>query len=119
MTYPNGRVVNLGYGANDSIEDLFSLVKSVAIQGESGNKVDYTRVGLGRFVEIAFPQPGVRMSMIRPGGGSEGDAGDPYDGFDRFSRTRAMRWENISGLPSEASAKDGWQWGFNEASNRT
>ena len=27
MTYPNGRVVNLGYGSTDSIDDLFSLVK--------------------------------------------------------------------------------------------
>jgi len=115
MTYPNGRLVNLGYGASDSIEDLFSLVKSVAIQGESGNKVAYARVGLGRFVEIAYPQPGVRMSMIRPGGGSEGDAGDPYDGFDRFSRTQAMRWEKTA----DGSVLDGWDWGYNEASNRT
>ena len=93
ITYPNGRVVNLGYGTSDSIEDAFGLVKTVAIEGESGDKVDYTRVGLGRFVTIAYPQPGVEMSMIRPGGGSEGDAGDPYDGFDRFSRVQQMRWQ--------------------------
>ncbi len=115
ITYPNGRVVNLAYGAVDSIEDLFSLVKSVAIQGESGNKVEYARVGLARFVEIAYPQPGVRMSMLRPGGGSEGDSGDPYDGYDRFSRTQAMRWEKTA----DGTVLDGWQWGFNEASNRT
>ena len=29
----NGRVVNLGYGVSDSIEDSFSLVKSAAISG--------------------------------------------------------------------------------------
>ena len=40
LTYPNGRVVNLGYGSSDSIDDLFSLVKSAAISGESGNKVE-------------------------------------------------------------------------------
>ena len=51
LTFPNGRVVNFGYGASDSIEDLFSLVKGVAISGETGNKVKYARVGLGRFVE--------------------------------------------------------------------
>jgi len=143
ITYPNGRVVNLGYGATDSVDDLFSLVKSVAISGESGNKVDYTRVGLARFVKIAYPQPGVekrrgtgavldgapaepegrgpqagcpsQMSMIRPDGSSVGDAGDPYDGFDRFGRVQEMRWQNSStGTPIDA-----WQWGFNEASNRT
>ena len=115
ITYPNGRGVNLGYGATDSIEDLFSLVGSVAISGESGNKVEYTRAGLGRYVKISYPQPGVEMSMIRTGGGSEGDSGDPYDGYDRFSRVQEMRWQSSStGTPIDA-----WQWGFNEASNRT
>jgi len=115
ITYPNGRVVNLGYGSTGSIDDLFSLVKCAAISGESGNKVEYTRAGLGRYVKIAYPQPGVEMSMIRPGGGSEGDSGDPYDGYDRFSRVQEMRWQGItSGTPIDA-----WQWGYNEASNRT
>ena len=115
LTYPNGRVVNLGYGSSDSIDDLFSLVKTAAISGESGNKVDYTRVGLGRFVKISYPKPGVEMSMIRPGGGSMGDSGDPYDGYDRFGRVQEMRWQSSStGTPVDA-----WQWGYNEASNRT
>ncbi|MCB1202877.1 MAG: RHS repeat-associated core domain-containing protein [Verrucomicrobiae bacterium] len=115
MTYPNGRVVNLGYGSSDSIDDLFGLVKSAAISGEGGNKVEYSRAGLGRFVKVAYPQPGVEMSMIRPGGGSEGDSGDPYDGYDHFGRVQEMRWQNSStGTPIDA-----WQWGYNEASNRT
>ncbi len=115
LSYPNGRVVNLGYGSTGSIDDLFSLVKSAAISGESGNKVEYTRVGLGRYVKIAYPQPGVEMSMIRPGGGSMGDSGDPYDGYDRFGRVQEMLWQNSStGTPT-----DTWQWGYNEASNRT
>jgi RHS repeat-associated protein len=115
VTYPNGRVVNLGYGSSDRIDDLFSLVKSAAISGESGNKVEYARVGLGRFVKIAYPQPGAEMSMTRPGGGSMGDSGDPYDGYDRFGRVQEMRWQNSStGTPVDA-----WQWGYNEASNRT
>jgi len=115
VTYPNGRVVNLGYGATGSTDDLFSLVKSATISGESGNKVEYTRAGLGRYVKITYPQPGVEMSVIRPGGGSEGDSGDPYDGYDRFSRVQEMRWQSSStGTPIDA-----WQWGFNEASNRT
>ncbi|MBL9154609.1 MAG: hypothetical protein JNK37_19175, partial [Verrucomicrobiales bacterium] len=115
ITYPNGRVVTIGYGAADSIDDLFSLVNSIAIQGESGNKVAYTRAGLGRYVSITYPQPAVQMSMLRPGGGSEGDAGDPYDGYDRFGRVQEMRWEKTSG----SSIIDGWQWGYNRASNRT
>jgi RHS repeat-associated protein len=115
VTYPNGRVVNLGYGSTGSVDDLFSLVKSAAISGESGNKVEYTRAGLGRFVKIAYPQPGVEMSMIRPGGGSVGDSGDPYDGYDRFGRVQEIRWQNSStGTPIDA-----WQWGYNGASNRT
>ena len=115
LTYPNGRVVNLGYGSSDSIDDLFSLVKSAAISGESGNKVEYSRAGLGRFVKIAYPQPGVEMSMTRPGGGSMGDSGDPYDGYDRFGRVQEMRWQSSStGTPIDA-----WQWGYNEVSNRT
>jgi RHS repeat-associated protein len=115
LTYPTGRVVNLGYGSSDSIDDLFSLVKSAAISGESGNKVEYARAGLGRFVKITYPQPAVEMSMVRPGGGSMGDSGDPYDGYDRFGRVQEMRWQSSStGTPIDA-----WQWGYNEASNRT
>jgi RHS repeat-associated protein len=115
MTYPNGRVVNLGYGSSDSIDDLFSLVKSAAISGESGNKVEYSRAGLGRFVKISYLQPGVELSMIRPGGGSMGDSGDLYDGYDRFGRVQEMRWQSSStGTPIDAL-----QWGYNEASNRT
>jgi RHS repeat-associated protein len=115
LTYPNGRVVNLGYGSSDSIDHLFSLVKSAAISGESGNKVEYARAGLGRFVKITYPQPAVEMSMVRPGGGSMGDSGDPYDGYDRFGRVQEMRWQSRStGTPIDA-----WQWGYNEASNRT
>ncbi len=115
ITYPNGRVVTLGYGAADSIDDLFSLVQSVAVQGESGDKVAYTRAGLGRYVSITYPQPALAMSMLRPGGGSEGDAGDPYDGYDRFGRVQEMRWEKTV----ENSVIDSWQWGYNQASNRT
>jgi hypothetical protein len=29
VSYPNGRQINLGCGAADNIEDLFSLVKTV------------------------------------------------------------------------------------------
>ena len=64
LTYPNGRVVNLGYGSSDSIDDLFSLVKTAAISGESGNKVDYTRVGLGRFVKSGEPLGRVPPSFL-------------------------------------------------------
>ena len=115
IIYPNGRVVTLGYGSSDSIDDLFSRVESAAISGESGHKVEYTRVGLGRFVKNTYPQPGVEMSMLRPGGGSEGDAGDPYDGYDRFGRVQEMRWQSTS----SSTPIDAWQWGYNEASNRT
>jgi len=55
------------------------------------------------------------MSMLRPGGGSEGDAGDPCDGYDRFGRVQEMRWQKTS----DSTPIDAWQWGFNEASNRT
>jgi RHS repeat-associated protein len=115
LTYPNGRVVTLGYGEADSIDVLFGQVQSAAISGESGNKVEYTRAGLGRFLRIAYPQPGVEISMIRPGGGSEGDSGDPYDGYDRFGRVQEMRCQNTS----TSTPIDAWQWGYNEASNRT
>ena len=90
-------------------------MKSAAISGESGNKVEYSRVGLGRFVKIAYPQPNVEMSMLRPGGEVGGDAGDLYDGYDRFGRVQEMRWQSsATGTPIDA-----WQWGYNEASNRT
>jgi hypothetical protein len=75
-TYPNGQVVNSGYGSTGSIDELFSLVKSAAIFGESGNKGEYTRADVSRYGKIAYPQPGVEKQR-RTGAISYGALAEP------------------------------------------
>jgi hypothetical protein len=70
VSYHNGRVVNPGYGSSDSIDDLFILEKSAATSGESDDKVEYTRGGLGRYVKNACPQSGEYGQTCGPRGRS-------------------------------------------------
>jgi|GEM_PF-2334687 len=115
MTYPDGRVLESGYGATDSADDLLSRVASLAITGESGNLAQYTYVGAARYVKIAYPEPGVQLSYIKTSGQPLGDAGDPYNGYDRFGRTVDMRWVTTAG----GAVRDQFQWGYDRSSNRT
>ena len=46
VIYPNGRIVEIGYGAAGSDSDRLGQVVSLKIQGEAQSAVDYTYVGL-------------------------------------------------------------------------
>jgi len=45
MTFPNGRVVQMGYGTTGGRDDLLSRIASVKIQGESQYAVTYRFAG--------------------------------------------------------------------------
>ncbi|MCB1077381.1 MAG: RHS repeat-associated core domain-containing protein, partial [Verrucomicrobiae bacterium] len=115
MTYPDGRLLNYGFGTNDEANDLLSRVESLQIQGEAFELCSYTYVGAARYVKIAYAQPGVQLSYIKTSGSPLGDAGDPYNGYDRFGRTVDMRWVTTSG----GAVRDRIQYGYDRANNRT
>ena len=115
VVYPDGRQVDIQYGENGEANDRLSRVESLQINGEATTACQYTYLGAGRYVMIAFPEPGVRLSCIKAAGQPVGDAGDPYTGYDRFGRTEDMRWENSAGT----EVRDRIQYGYDRAGNRT
>ncbi len=105
LTYPNGRVVNTIYNSGD--DDALSRVSGL---GDSSYSplVEYTYLGLGSFVQLTYPQPGVTWTLIT------GAGIDPYGGLDQFGRVVNNLWENSSG-----AALDEIQYTYDQASNRT
>ncbi len=105
LTYPNGRVLNTIYNSGD--DDALSRVSGL---GDSSYSplVAYTYLGLGSFVQLTYPQPGVTWTLIT------GAGIDPYGGLDQFGRVINNLWENSSG-----AALDEIQYTYDQASNRT
>ncbi len=115
LTYPNGRIVDYGYGTTNGANDLLSRVETLTIQGEATAACRYTYAGLDWYPKIEYPEPGVELTYIKDASQPVGDAGDDYIGFDRFGRTVDMNWRKTVG----GSELDHIQYGYNRASNRT
>ncbi|MCA9456856.1 MAG: hypothetical protein KC587_09345, partial [Nitrospira sp.] len=116
-TYPDGRQLDLSYGTSGGENDILSRIESLKINGESQPAATYTYVGLARYIQISYPEPGVALTYLKPDGAPVGDAGDPYTGYDRFGRTVEMRWQTTGVETPEL--RDGCQWGYDRSSNRT
>jgi RHS repeat-associated protein len=110
ITYPNGRVLNYGYGTTDSIDDLRDRVTGLS---DSESLVSYTYFGLDTTVVVGYVEPSLQMTYIKQGSEPVGDGGDQYTGLDRFNRVIDIRWINPSG-----TAVNRFKYGYSEASNR-
>ncbi len=113
-TYPNGRVVEVEYGAANSMDDHLIRVSTLQVTGESDELVNYTYCGRAWQVRVAYPAPGVELKYRRLVGERPGDAGDPYSGYDRFGRTVDMPWLTIS----DGSVTERNGYGFDANSRR-
>jgi len=94
ITYPSGFQQTLEYDGS-TIDDRLSRVSGLKVSGETGWRVLYTYAGLGRLVQMHYPQiPGLSLNYqrINPATEPPGDGGDPYVGYDRFGRTEDLRW---------------------------
>jgi len=111
FTYPNGRIVTLGYSgtSNDALSRAAEFVDS---DGSATHLADYLYLGFNRSVEANSPQPGVKLTYIKQGAEPVGDAGDQYTGLDRFGRVVDQRWIKAG------SALERIQCGFDRAGNR-
>jgi RHS repeat-associated protein len=111
LTYPNGRVLNYGYGATNSIDDLFDRVAN--IDDGATPIVAYTKLGIDRTVLVQYPEPSIAMTYIKLAGEANGDGGDQYTGLDRFNRIDDIRWINNSNADINR-----YKYGFDRAGNR-
>ncbi|MGH7193701.1 MAG: RHS repeat-associated core domain-containing protein, partial [Candidatus Saccharimonadales bacterium] len=78
------------------------------IDADGTHLVDYTRIGVGTFVQSNSPQPQIAWSLI------SGTSVAPYSGLDQFNRVVDNRWYNTA----TSADLDRIQHGYNRASNR-
>jgi len=84
VTYPDGRVMTLHYGAGGSYFDVLSRIS--AIKEGATALANYKYLGLGRIVETEYGGPQLRQFE------TDG-SGDPYDTkWDRFDRKVTIAW---------------------------
>jgi RHS repeat-associated protein len=117
VTYPSGKVINISYGAAGSIDDRLDRMAQTQIAGEGQSLATFQWAGVGRFLRLGLPQPGLELSYYKPADEPVGDSGDPYSGYDRFGRTVDMRWNKILSAESVQSV-DRVQYGYDRASRR-
>lgn len=114
-TYPTAsRVVEMKYGASNSMDDHLGRVSALQVTGESDDLVDYTYCGRAWQVRVGYPAPGVELKYRQLSGERPGDAGDPYSGYDRFGRTVDMPWVTTS----DGSVIERSGYGFDASSRR-
>jgi RHS repeat-associated protein len=111
ITYPNGKVLTIGYGTSGSLNDTISRIDNLS--DSSGTLEQYSYLGLDTVVKRAHSQPGVDLTYIKQSGESNGDAGDQYIGLDRFGRVADQRWI----ITSSGSATDRFQYGYDRDGN--
>ncbi|VTR98885.1 rhs repeat-associated core domain-containing protein : YD repeat protein OS=Isosphaera pallida (strain ATCC 43644 / DSM 9630 / IS1B) GN=Isop_2419 PE=4 SV=1: RHS_repeat: PT-HINT [Gemmata massiliana] len=111
ITYPSGYVLTFNYSSG--INSAVSRVSSLSDPNGAVESYDY--LGLDTVVRRAHSGPSLDLSYIKRAGESNGDAGDQYTGLDRFGRIVDQRWLN----PTTGTATDRFQYGYDQAGNRT
>jgi RHS repeat-associated protein len=92
ITCPNGRVLTFDYSTSGSMPDACSRVDS--IKDSSQTLVQYSYLGLRKFVTADYPLPSVKWTLADLSGSNDPDTGDIYSGLDRFGRVKDNRWYN-------------------------
>jgi YD repeat-containing protein len=113
ITYPSARTVGYDYGSglNYAISRLTSLTDSQI----GGSPIEsYLYLGLGTVIERTQDETGMKLTYLKQGSETAGDAGDQYTGLDRFGRIVDQRWIDSSG-----AAVDRYQYTYDRDSNRT
>jgi len=124
MTYPNGRVLNYGYGPSGGIDDAASRIDSYIDNDGVTQLANYSFLGLKDIVLVNSPQPTLEYTLVGIAGGNDPNTGDIYRGLDRFSRIKDLIWL-VTGTSSSSSSSSGAfsileriQHGYDRAGNR-
>jgi RHS repeat-associated protein len=114
IVYPNGRRLNFGYGATNSIDDAASRVASLVDSDGATHLADYSYLGRGSVVILNSPQPGLKYTLVGNGGGTDPDTGDIYQGLDRFGRIKDLIWQQTT----TSTILERIQHGYDRVGNR-
>lgn len=117
ITYPSGKVIEIGYGNEGDTDDRLSRIAQTQVVGEIDPLVTVQWAGVGRFLRMSMPKPQLELTYIKPLDEPVGDSGDPYSGYDRFGRTVDMRWNKT--ISTEAvQMVDRIQYGYDRGDHR-
>jgi RHS repeat-associated protein len=127
MTYPNGNVINYGYGTAGSLDDRISRARSLADPGDSDNIVEYSRIGLDLFAVVDYPLADVQLDRTFSRDGKRSlwstQGTSLYPGWDRHGRVAIHAWmdgnldEGTNGLPTRPPIVDEG-YTYDKSSNR-
>ena len=109
ITYPNGNILNFGYGTSGGKDDLLSRIDSIA--DGSDTVASYNFLGLSTPVIVQYPDPVVQYTLVTGSG-----AGLYSNNLDRFGRMINCLWQETSGSTPAALVNLGY--GYDRASNR-
>jgi YD repeat-containing protein len=115
LTYPDGRVLTYDYGSTDSMADALSRIESIVDDDVSSTHlVDYSYLGLSKFVETDYTEPDMEYTLVGTAGGNDPDTGDIYRGLDRFGRIKDSDWYDYG----SAADVDRIKYGYGRVGNR-
>ncbi|HYE21097.1 MAG TPA: RHS repeat-associated core domain-containing protein [Tepidisphaeraceae bacterium] len=108
LGYPNGQILNYGYGTSTGTNSRLSRVGDLVF-GISYASAAYTYLGMNAVVRVDYAGPGVRLDLW---GGTSG----VFAGLDRFGRVVDQRWQNnVGSTPADV---DRYQYGYDRNSSR-
>ncbi|MEE8450265.1 MAG: hypothetical protein V3R99_00070, partial [Thermoguttaceae bacterium] len=109
MTYPNGRLLHVGYdsGTDDEINRISWLADDNGSGSAGTHLVEYEYLGLGFVVEADYTEPDLRFDL---------DHGTPgtYAGLDTFGRVDDLLWYDYGSSADAVRI----QHGYDRAGNR-
>ena len=107
--------LNYDYGSSGSADDALSRIASLIDNDGTSHLADYLYLGQRAFVEVDYPEPELKYTLVGTAGGNDPDTGDIYLGLDRFGRVKDSMWYDYG---SSADA-DRVKYGYDRAGNRT
>jgi hypothetical protein len=103
ITYPNGRLLHLGYNTGDDA----NLGRVSFLSDDSGGSpgphlAEYTYLGLATVAKVDYTEPDLRYDV------AHGSGNDPYDGLDRFGRVVDLLWRDYGASTDAERVKHGY-----------
>jgi RHS repeat-associated protein len=120
MTYPNGRVIHVGYNTtsstpaslDDSISRLSFWADDDGMGGIGTHLEDESYLGLSTVIKRSHPLAAGTLDLTYIG--TPGDGGDQYAGLDRFGRVIDQHWINTN----TSTVTDEFTYSFDRDGNR-
>ncbi len=109
ITYPNGRLLHIGYNSGDDANlGRVSFLADDSSGSPGTHLAEYTYLGVGMVAKVDYTEPDLRCDL------AHGSGDDPFDGLDRFDRVVDLLWRDYGSSVDVERVKHG----YDRAGNR-